>query len=247
MSRRVLLLFGRRRSTIRAVKISELFYSIQGEGKLVGVPSLFVRASGCNLRCVWCDTPYASWQPDGGEKSVEEILAIITDSKARHVVITGGEPMIFSETAALTSSLQDQGYHVTIETAGTAIQSVRPDLASISPKLANSTPLDREEGRFARAHEAIRLNINAIQRLMTDAKDFQLKFVVSRPSDLREIDQILSQLTGWRAADVLLMPEGIDQATLETRSHWLVDLCKTRGFRYCPRIHVALYGNRRGT
>ena len=79
------------------MKVSEIFYSIQGEGSLAGVPSVFVRVSGCNLRCVWCDTPYTSWNPEGREMSIGEILAQSTSYGASHVVLTGGEPMIFAD------------------------------------------------------------------------------------------------------------------------------------------------------
>src|SRR5437764_9179607 len=97
------------------VKISELFYSIQGEGKLAGVPSVFVRASGCNLRCVWCDTPYASWDPQGEDVGVEEIVRRVEAFGAKQVVVTGGEPMIMPDVAALCESLKTRGHHVTIE------------------------------------------------------------------------------------------------------------------------------------
>ncbi len=120
------------------MKIAEIFYSVQGEGTLVGVPSVFVRTSGCNLRCTWCDTPYTSWKPEGTEMSNEAILAEVAKFPARHVVITGGEPMLFAPVVALTESLSN--VHVTIETAGTVYQPVKADLMSISPKLANSTP-----------------------------------------------------------------------------------------------------------
>src|SRR5258706_1565874 len=101
------------------MKVSEIFYSIQGEGKLVGVPSVFVRASGCNLRCTWCDTPYASWQPEGEDVQVEQILARVRVFPARHVVITGGEPMIMPDIAALCSALKSAASHITIDTAAT--------------------------------------------------------------------------------------------------------------------------------
>src|SRR5688500_13111997 len=139
------------------MKVSELFYSIQGEGKLTGVPSVFVRASGCNLRCTWCDTPYASWDPVGEEMTVDEIVRRVAEFPSRHVVLTGGEPMIMKEIGALSIALKDAGYHITIETAATVFTPVVVDLASLSPKLSNSTPTEREGGRFAAAHEKQRL------------------------------------------------------------------------------------------
>src|SRR3954468_1025703 len=104
------------------MKVSELFYSIQGEGKLVGVPSVFVRASGCNLRCQWCDTPYASWEPEGDELSVEEIVRRVAEYGARHVVLTGGEPMIMPEIVELCERLKERGHHLTLETASTVFK-----------------------------------------------------------------------------------------------------------------------------
>ena len=229
------------------MKIAELFYSIQGEGKLAGVPSVFVRASGCNLRCTWCDTPYASWNPEGQEVSVAQIMAGVREHPARHVVLTGGEPMIMPDVGPLSTALKAAGYHVTIETAATVYQPVELDLASLSPKLASSTPHDREGGRFARAHEQNRLNIPVIQRFIDESPDFQLKFVVARESDLQEIETILRQLRNWKPQDILLMPEGTDVAVLDERAGWVADICKAKGFRFCPRLHIALYGNKRGT
>jgi 7-carboxy-7-deazaguanine synthase len=229
------------------MKLAELFYSIQGEGKLVGVPSVFVRASGCNLRCVWCDTPYASWSPEGEDVPVEQIIARVREFPARHVVLTGGEPMIMPDLAKLCDLLKAEGSHVTIETAATVYEPVKLDLASLSPKLSNSTPRDREGGRFARAHERQRLNLPVIQQFIDAAPDFQLKFVVSSERDIDEIETILSRLKRWTPADVLLMPEGTDPVALADRSGWVAELCRTKGFRFCPRLHIALYGNRRGT
>src|SRR5205814_1265989 len=116
------------------MKIAELFYSIQGEGKLAGVPSVFIRASGCNLRCVWCDTPYASWDPQGENIAVERIVEKVLAFGAAHTVVTGGEPMIMPDIAPLCAALKDAGQHVTIETAATVFAPVRLDLASLSPK-----------------------------------------------------------------------------------------------------------------
>src|SRR5258707_7804084 len=159
------------------MKVSEVFYSIQGEGKLVGVPSVFVRASGCNLRCTWCDTPYASWEPEGEELTVAQMTAQVEAFGARHVVLTGGEPMIMPDIAELCDALMARGHHVTIETAATLFKPVKLDLASLSPKLANSTPVEREGGRFAAAHERQRINVPVIQAFIDSSPDFQLKFV----------------------------------------------------------------------
>ena len=229
------------------MKLSELFYSVQGEGKLLGVPSVFIRASGCNLRCVWCDTPYASWNPEGEDLPITEIMARVREYPARHIVLTGGEPMIMPDVIELCAAIKAAGFHLTIETAATVFHPVAPDLASLSPKLSNSTPHDRENGRFVVMHERQRLNIPVIQEFINSSPDFQLKFVVDDEGDLLEIDELLARLTGWKPSDVLLMPEGIDATTLQSRAGWVSEICKQKGYRFCPRLHVLLYGNRRGT
>jgi 7-carboxy-7-deazaguanine synthase len=226
------------------VKIAELFYSIQGEGKLLGVPSVFVRASGCNLRCSWCDTPYASWKPEGQDVPVERIVKTVLGFGARHVVITGGEPLIMPEIGELCTALKAAGLHITIETAATVYKPLQIDLASLSPKLANSTPHNTP---FAEAHERQRMNVEVIQKFIDHSPDFQLKFVVASDGDLDEIQQVLEQLKKVRPGDVLLMPEGTDAQTLDSRAGWIAEICKRTGFRFCPRLHVALYGNTRGT
>src|SRR4051812_2513852 len=213
----------------------------------MGVPSAFVRASGCNLRCSWCDTPYASWEPEGEDVGVTEIVRRVGEFGARHVVLTGGEPMIMPEIVELCDRLKERGHHLTMETAATVYKDVRIDLASLSPKLANSTPTQREGGRFAEAHERQRMNVGVIQRFMETAPEFQLKFVVSGEADLVEVRDVLDRVKGWAPADVLLMPEGTDVGTLDARGAWASEVCKREGFRFCPRLHVHLYGNKRGT
>jgi len=230
-----------------SMRISEIFHSIQGEGKLMGVPSAFVRVSGCNLRCVWCDTPYASWEPEGENMAVAAIVDHVAKIGAKHVVVTGGEPMIMPEIGELCRSLKSRGHHITMETAATVFSPVEIDLASLSPKLANSTPRDRAGGKFAEAHERQRLNFPVIQQFIDSSPDFQLKFVVSDESDLAEIREVLNKLKNWTPADVLLMPEGVDAETLAARSGWISDICKREGFRFCLRLHILMYGNRRGT
>src|SRR5438270_5471008 len=212
------------------MKVAEIFYSIQGEGKLAGVPSVFVRTSGCNLRCKWCDTPYTSWRPEGDEISVDQILKTVTRFGAAHVVVTGGEPMIAPEIVSLTRILHAGGQHVTIETAGTVLAPVTADLMSISPKLANSTPFDREDGRWATHHDRLRYQPDVLRRLMADY-EYQMKFVVADPDDLAEIDEILHE-TGASRSHVVLMPEGTRAEVVRERGLWLAEICKRTGFRY---------------
>ena len=190
--------------------VSEAFVSIQGEGKLTGVPSWFLRLAGCNLRCRWCDTPYVP----------------------------------------LTHALHARGMHITIETAGTVtLPGVKCHLMSLSPKLANSTPSGGPRdpsGKWAQRHDARRLNFSSLNELVTSTPDRQLKFVVTGPGDLPEIDSVLGRIRGWRPEDVVLMPEGVtvpDPASVA----WVVDTCRTRGWRYGDRLHIRLFGDTMGT
>ena len=227
------------------MKISELFYSVQGEGILSGVPSVFIRTTGCNLRCTWCDTPYTSWDPQGVEMLLEEIVAEIGRFGAEHVVVTGGEPMIAPEIVKLTEALKAIGRHITIETAGTVFQPVVCDLMSISPKLSNSTPTEREGGLWAAQHDRLRIQPAVLLDLMRNYT-YQLKFVVSTPEDLVEIKALVGELRPQKSR-VLLMPEGTDVDTLRARARWVAEICKAEGYRFCARLHIELYGNRRGT
>jgi 7-carboxy-7-deazaguanine synthase len=198
-----------------------------------------------------CDTPYASWQPEGDERTAEQIVEYVEQTGTGHVVLTGGEPMIFPEFEALCEALRRGGRHLTVETAGTIFKPAAADLWSLSPKLANSTPVEREGGRFAVVHEKQRRRPGVLRQLRDHAAatgaDHQFKFVVTSPDDLPEIEALLNEVGGVRAGDVMLMPEGTDEATLAGRCDWLVTLCLDRGYRLAPRLHVALFGNTRGT
>lgn len=227
--------------------ISEIFYSVQGEGTLVGTPSVFVRTSGCNLRCQWCDTPYASWKPEGREKTLAQIMAEVQSHPTRFVVVTGGEPMIAREMRAFLSLLREAGKHITIETAGTiAPEGVPCDLVSISPKLSNSTP-GAEAGAWVQRHEQTRLQPGVL-RAWCSSYDYQLKFVISNEADLVEAEQVVAAIgVPVPPEKVLLMPEGTSLEAIRSRTSLLVEACKTKGFRYSPRLHIDLFGNKRGT
>src|SRR5260370_16242027 len=159
---------------------------------------------------------------------------------ARHVVLTGGEPMTARQAVELTERLRARGLHITIETAGTVFHSVACDLMSISPKLSHSTP----PGSWAATHERLRLQPAVLLQLMR-TYEYQLKFVVADPKDIEEIRSLLDQIDADRSK-VILMPEGIDPAILHERAACIAEICKDEGFRFSPRLHVDLYGNRRG-
>ncbi|HEU5081438.1 MAG TPA: 7-carboxy-7-deazaguanine synthase QueE [Opitutaceae bacterium] len=228
--------------------VSEIFYSLQGEGELTGVPSVFVRASGCNLRCNWCDTPYASWNPEGTTLSIDEIVAAVTRHPAKHVVLTGGEPMLAKEMRPLAARLRTLGYHITIETAATiAPDGIACDLASLSPKLSNSTPDARLPDAWRERHEATRRQPDVL-RAWVDHYGYQFKFVVASPSDLDEVREILRSVQREIPPHkVLLMPEATTLERMRERAAWLGDVCKANGYRYAHRLHIELYGNKRGT
>ena len=228
--------------------ISEIFYSVQGEGTLLGTPSVFVRTSGCNLRCRWCDTPYASWKPEGKESRQAEIMAQVSSYPSRFVVVTGGEPMIAKEMPALLSAMREAGKHITIETAGTiAPNGVACDLASISPKLSNSTPAEADAGAWTERHERTRLQPEVL-RAWCENYDYQLKFVISSEADLLEAEQVVAFIGLTIPPEkVLLMPEGTSAEAIRSRQILLVEACKAKGYRYCPRLHIDLFGNKRGT
>jgi 7-carboxy-7-deazaguanine synthase len=148
--------------------------------------------------------------------------------------------MIAPEIVPLTARLKALSLHVTIETAGTVFAPVACDLMSISPKLANSTPA----GTWNTQHERLRFQPDVLRRLI-ECYDYQLKFVVAQPSDLDEIQRMLDQLPADRAK-VILMPEGIEPSVLHERGAWLTGIAKREGFRFSPRLHIELWGNRRG-
>ncbi len=228
------------------LRIAEIFTSIQGEGIWAGVPSTFVRVSGCNLRCVWCDTPYASWKPEGPTLGVAEIAKQVEDAGVAHVILTGGEPMLFDAIEPLARTLKNNSHTITIETAGTILRDLPCDLMSISPKLSNSTP--RENSGWEAGHEQTRTNLDALSSLITKY-NIQLKFVVTPETgiDLAEIDALLAQLPAVPSDRILLMAEGVDTETQHRRQKALVPICVERGWRLSPRLHIDLFGNTRGT
>ena len=236
------------------MRIAEIFRSIQGEGRLTGTESVFVRASGCNLRCSFCDTPYASWAPEGEDLSADEIMveverlarpAAADSSPTGHVVITGGEPMLFAELIPLCASLRELGPHITIETSATLYLPVKCDLMSISPKLSNSAPTPQQDPRWRRRHESNRHAPDVVRRLVAEY-DYQVKFVVDRPEDCREVEAYLAEFPEIERARTMLMPQGTRTEELAEKAAWLKPYCAEHDLAYCPRRQIQWFGAARG-
>lgn len=222
--------------------VAEVFSSLQGEGALVGTPSFFIRTSGCNLRCRWCDTAYTSWAPKGARRSVDDLVESALRSGLRHVVVTGGEPLLQREIGALTEGLTREGLHITVETAGTVAPRFRCDLLSVSPKTANSDP----EGKWMGRHQHLRAERAVLRDLLGRYRNHQLKFVVRDREDMPEILDTLAELPKVDRWRVLLMPEGRTAAEVGQRASIVAGLCGEYGFRYTPRLHLDLFGGGRG-
>jgi len=230
--------------------INEIFYSLQGEGFLAGVPSVFVRLAGCPLQCRWCDTKYAWDQRAGEDYNIGDIVKTVLRKESpgqqwpcKFIVITGGEPMINSDLPQLVRQLKTAGKHITIETAGIAyIPDLPCDLMSISPKLSNSVP---DDAKASAAHEDSRLDIAVLQELL-DNYEYQLKFIVDSQDDLPEIQQTIEKIDSVNPEKVMLMPQAATRAELLTKSLIVAEMCRQTGFAFCQRLQVLLWNNQKG-
>ena len=229
---------------VLVMRVTEIFYSLQGEGFLAGLPNVFVRLAGCPLRCKWCDTKYAWDRTAGAHYTIEKILQMVQQWPCDFVVITGGEPMTNSDLLQLARKLKVAEKHTTIETAGISyIPDLACDLMSISPKLSNSTPSDPS---LAAVHEDSRLDI-AVLRKLIDNYDYQLKFVVDSPDDLPEIQETIDEIGNVDSRKVMLMPQAVTRDELLAKSPMVAELCKQTGFAFSQRLHILLWNNQRGT
>jgi 7-carboxy-7-deazaguanine synthase len=228
------------------MRVAEIYQSKQGEGVLTGTDSVFVRSSGCNLRCWYCDTPHTSWEPNGEDLSVQEILKRVEVWPCRHVVVTGGEPMIYAELIPLCTALAASERHITIETAGTLYLPVVCDLMSISPKLSNSTPSLQRAANWRSRHDRTRHVPEVIHRLVAEFP-YQFKFVIDQFEDCEEVLRYLDAFPDIDPKRVLLMPQGTDLETLQRTGEWLEPYCRAQGFIFCPRKQIEWYGMARGT
>jgi 7-carboxy-7-deazaguanine synthase len=231
------------------MRVVELFYSLQGEGMLVGTPSVFVRLAGCPFRCPWCDTAYAWDYAAGEDLDPDRIVERLNRWSCRFVVLTGGEPMAGPDRAVrpglvdLTHRLRDLGKHITIETAGALfVPDLACDLMSISPKLANSA--SHPAGNTG-SHQSNGIDLETLSRLIR-AYPYQLKFVVDAPDDVPEVQAMLDQLGDLAPERVMLMPQAATTEELLAKSPAIAHACQETGLRFGPRLHVLLWDRRRG-
>ena len=229
------------------MNVSEIFFSLQGEGRLAGVPAVFVRLAGCDLRCRWCDTPYALEASQGQTKSVEEVLQEIGKYDCRYVVVTGGEPLKDKELPGLLNALAQMDKHVTVETVAGSYQEIVCNLISISPKLSNALPKGNEADHKSQVYQ---VNIAAIREYIK-CYDYQLKFVVESAEDLAEIEDVLQELGSGEPTPidrnkVFLMPQAKTQQQHSQLGPQVAQMCLDKGYRYGPRLQIELWGNQRG-
>lgn len=224
--------------------VNEIFYSLQGEGLLAGVPSVFIRLASCPLRCTWCDTKYALDPAAGEDLTIEQILDKIKNissapnnelrtmnNEPRHFVLTGGEPMVNPQLPELTATLKQKAKHVTIETAGFKfVPDIACDLMSISPKTSNSGQKTETQN---------------VKQLIS-SYPYQLKFVVDSPDDLMEIQQTIELLGNVDSTRVMLMPQAKTRNELLAKSPMVAQLCKSTGYAFCQRLQILLYDGARG-
>jgi 7-carboxy-7-deazaguanine synthase len=226
------------------VRISEIFYSLQGEGFLAGIPSVFVRLAGCPLRCRWCDTKYAWEEEAGRDCTIIEIVETVCKYNCGFVVITGGEPMVDLQIRQLAKELKTRDKHITIETAGIAyIPDLPCDVMSISPKLANSVP---EEMKLAAMHNDSRLDLAVLGELAFHY-NCQFKFVIDGESDLAEVQEIIETTGNIDVNRVMLMPQATTRDEFLRKAPIVAELCKRYGYAFCQRLQVLLWDNQRGT
>ena len=228
------------------MRIAEIYRSVQGEGLLTGTESVFVRTSGCNLRCWFCDTPHTSWRPEGEDLAVDEIQSRVLDFDCNHVVLTGGEPMLFAELIPLAAGLQAEKRHITIETAGTLFLPVACDMMSISPKLASSAPDPESYPDWSDRHQRVRHAADVIRKLVR-AYAYQIKFVIDTPADCESTENYLQLFPEIDRNRVLLMPQGAQMEALESTAAWLEPYCQQNGLMFCPRRQIEWFGMVRGT
>jgi 7-carboxy-7-deazaguanine synthase len=205
--------------------VVEIFHSIQGEGKLAGRPSVFLRLAGCPIRCCWCDTKRAWKTGNYPELSLDEIFEKVSGFSCKNLVITGGEPTIHSNLPTLIKRFKDDGFHCTLETAGIIYRKVNVDLLSISPKW-------NEKKSWIKP--AI------LKKLIRDADDYQIKWVAGKKSDVRNALLFLKTNKYIVRDTFMLMPKANTLSTYQKISPKTAAWCLENNFCFSPRLHLEL-------
>ena len=215
-----------------------LFFSLQGEGATIGRPSVFIRLMGCSVGCVWCDTKYSWSGPPVEEKTIAEILDFCEEHEGAQVVVTGGEPLESPQFPVLIEALHDTGLRVEVETAGHIPPSEnvlkRVDQWNVSPKLESAQISEEKQPK----------TLDWLRR----AKEPYLKFVIHRADELNEVEAVLEKygLSDFMRNRVIISPGGKTREQMEHRLFALAEVSMKRGFRFTPRLHVMLWGDKRG-
>lgn len=227
-----------------SLKISEIFYSLQGEGINTGKPVVFLRTSHCNLACSWCDTKY-TWDWDNydytvevKEISVEALINSISQYQSKHLVITGGEPMIQQrQLLSLVKEVKELGYFIEIETNGTILPEGNLDQLidqwNVSPKLASS------------ANDKRSREIENCYLFFSNHSKCYFKYVINDSNDLRELQGLVEKYR-IPANKIILVPQGNDRNEIITRGKWLSEICKKKGYILSMRLQILLWSDRRG-
>ncbi|MBN1844819.1 MAG: 7-carboxy-7-deazaguanine synthase QueE [Sedimentisphaerales bacterium] len=227
------------------MRVSEIFQSIQGEGRQAGRVSVFVRLAGCNLRCRWCDTPYALHAHQGRAMDVDRIVEQVGRYHCESVVVTGGEPLIWPQTPALLQALKREGKFVTLETNATQYRPIECDLASLSPKLAGAMDRPAAPADSGPDPQHKWLNRQAIEAFVRNHM-VQIKFVVADRTDLAHVERVLQTLPFVDRRDVLLMPQARTKQEYRRRAPQVARMCIESGLAFGPRLQIELWGRRRG-
>ena len=211
-----------------SLEVCEIFYSIQGEGPKIGKPVVFLRLGGCNLKCKWCDTKYAWNYVDNESMTNKKIIQEIKKYPCKNVVITGGEPLLQQED--LKSLLDElKGYAFELETNGSIPLKINNKFEQIncSPKLMSSG------------------NVAYPLKVLPTNKKAAFKFIISKKSDIEEVKTFCRKYKIPKEK-IWLMPEGTKKETIIKKSIWLIEICKKEGYNFSPRLHIMLWGNKKG-
>ena len=209
------------------LKITEIFYSLQGEARNTGLPTVFIRLTGCPLRCVYCDTAYAF---SGGEwASLDSIISEVKKYNTTHVTVTGGEPLAQKNCIALLKQLVDNGYDVSLETSGAiAVDDVDRQVVKV---IDVKTPASGEESK------------NRIENFSCLNADDQLKFVICDENDYRWSKSFIKQHQLNNLCEILFSPVQ-DQLDATILAEWILN--DQLNVRFQIQLHKYLWGNRQG-